>query len=263
MKNRISISIKTLFVFAFAFLMVDRLSAQEFKLAKSSGRLEIIEVNKVTVEGYNGNEIVFSSRDFSKEKDKRAEGLKAVSSMGLEDNTGLGLSVVDKGTSIEVRQLKKMDGPEVKIMVPKGVIVSFTHSSPYGSGVNFKNVESEIEISTVHNSVHLENVTGPMTINTVHGEINVDFNGGIKAPVSIASVHGPVDVTLPSATKATLSMSTTYGEVYVDPAIKLEIEKKDDKWVTFGSGKVSGKMNGGGLEISLTSTHNNIYLRKK
>jgi predicted membrane protein len=263
MKNKISISIRTLFLSAFAVMLTTGLFAQEFKIAKSSGKMEIIEVNKVTVEGYNGNEIVFTSQNYSKEKDQRAEGLKAVSSLGLEDNTGFGLSVVDKGTSIEVRQLKKMDGPDVKIMVPKGVIVSFVHSSPYGHGVDFKNVESEIEISTVHNSVHLQNVTGPMTIKTVHGEINVDFNAGIKAPVSIASVHGPVDVTLPAATKANLSMSTTYGEVYVDPAIKLEIEKKDDKWTTFGSGKVNGKMNGGGLEISLTSTHNNIYLRKK
>jgi predicted membrane protein len=256
-------TIKTLFAFACMVMLTHGLLAQDFKLNKSSGKLEIIEVNKVSVEGYNGNEIIFSSKNFTQEKDKRSEGLKAVSSMGLEDNTGFGLSVVDKGTTIEVRQLKKMDGPDIKIMVPKGVIVSFTHTSPYGSGVDFKNVEGEIEVSTVHNSVHLGNVSGPMAIKTVHGEINVDFNAGIKAPVSIASVHGPVDVTLPSATKATLSMSTTYGEVYVDPSIKLDIEKKDGKWDTYGSGKVNGKMNGGGLDISLTSTHNNIYLRKK
>lgn len=262
MKNRMLISIKTLLVVVFA-VIINVTLAQEFKLSKSSGRLEIIEVNKVTIEGHSGNEIIFSAQNFSNDKDKRAEGLKAVSSMGLEDNTGFGLSVVDKGATIEVRQLKKMDGPDVKILVPKGVIVSFVHSSPYGAGVEFKNVESEIEVSTVHNSVDLKNVTGPMTIKTVHGEINVDFNAGIKAPISIASVHGPVDVTLPTATKATISMSTIYGEVYVDPAIKLDIEKKDDKWVTYGSGKVNGKMNGGGLEISLTSTHSNIYLRKK
>lgn len=263
MKNSISMSIKTICFFVATIFFTHGAFAQEFKLAKSSGRLEIVEVNNVTVEGHSGNEIVFSAQNFSKEKDSRAEGLKAVSSMGLEDNTGFGLSVVDKGTTIEVRQLKKMDGPDVKIMVPKGVIVSFKHSSPYGSGVTFKNVEGEIEVSTVHNGVRLVNVFGPMAINTVHGEIEADFNAGIKSPISIASVHGPVDVTLPVATKATLTMSTIYGEVYVDPAIKMEIEKKDDKWVTYGSGKVNGKMNGGGLEISLTSTHSNIYLRKK
>ena len=59
----------------------------------TAGKLDIREVNNVTIEGYSGNEIVFSSLDGSREKDKRAEGLRAVSAMGREDNTGLGLSV--------------------------------------------------------------------------------------------------------------------------------------------------------------------------
>src|SRR5262245_38180894 len=122
MKTRILILINCFFALA--------ASAQEWKLAKSTGKLDIREVNNVTIEGYNGNEIVFSSLDGSREKDKRAEGLRAVSSMGLEDNTGLGLSVVDKGTTFEVSQLKKMDGPRIKIMVPKGVTVFYRHTSP-------------------------------------------------------------------------------------------------------------------------------------
>ena len=60
----------------------------------------------------------------------------------------------------------------------------------------------------------------------------------------------------------TMSMSTSYGEILVDPAIKLEIEPKSD-WVKYGSNKVNGKINGGGLDFTLSSTHNNIYLRKK
>src|SRR5277367_3781501 len=91
-----------------------QLNAQDYKLSKNAGTLDINEVNNVSIEGYNGTEIVFSSRDHDRENDNRARGLRAVSSLGLEDNTGIGLSVVDKGTTIEVRQLKKMDGPEIK-----------------------------------------------------------------------------------------------------------------------------------------------------
>lgn len=245
------------------FMMISHVNAQEYKLAKSTGRLEIIEVNNVSVEGHNGNEIIFSSLNGPHEKDKRAEGLKAVNSLGLEDNTGLGLSVTEKSNVIQVYQLKKMDGPKIKIMVPKGVIVSYMHTSPYGSDINFKNVEGEIEVSTTHNGVHLENATGPMTLKTVHGEIEADFNTSIKSPVSIISVHGLVDVTLPTAVKANLSLSTSYGEAFVDPAFKIEFDNSDDKWVRYGSGKVSGKINGGGIDISLSSSHGNIYLRKK
>jgi hypothetical protein len=239
-----------------------QVKGQEFKLSKSTGKLVIKEVNDVTIEGYSGNEIVFSSLDGPREKDKRAEGLRAVNSMGLEDNTGIGLAVQDKGNTIEVYQLKKMDGPKIKIMIPKGVSVSISHSSPYGEEVKLKNVESEIEVSTVHNGVILENVTGPLTVKTIHGEIEANLSSNLKSPISLVSVHGLIDLTIPTATKANVNLSTSYGEMFVDPAIKIELEEKTD-WVRFGSNKVNGKINGGGLDLTLSSTHSNIYLRKK
>ena len=253
---------KKLLIVLVAISSISALRAQEYKLAKSSGKLVIKEVNNVSIEGYGGNEIVFSSMDGSREKDSRASGLRAVSSMGLEDNTGIGIAVLDKGTTYEVYQLKKMDGPRVKIMVPKGVSIYYSHTNPHGSDVRFKNVESEIEVSTVHNGVHLDNVTGPMNIKTVHGDIEADLSANLKSPTSLTSTHGLVDITMPASMKATMSMSTTWGEIFVDPAFKLEVESKGD-FVKYSSNKVNGKINGGGLEIYLGSTHNNIYLRKK
>ena len=253
MKKKLTIAI-------IALCAAAQLHAQDFKLAKSTGRLEIKEVNHVSIEGYAGNEIVFSSKDDDRENDERAKGLRSVSSLGLEDNTGLGLSVVDKGATIEVQQLKKMEGSEFVIKVPKGVTVFYSHSSPYGSEVEFKNVESEIEVSTVHNGVSLTNVTGPMTVKTVHGNIEGSLSANIKSPVSIISVHGHVDIALPVGTKANLKLGTVYGEIFVDPDFKIEIEKSGN--MVKYSDNVVGKINGGGLEISLSSTHNNVYLRK-
>ena len=194
---------------------------QEYKVAKSTGRLEIKEVNTVTIEGYAGSEIIFSSMDRNRDEDGRAKGLRAVSSLGLEDNTGLGISVQDKGGVIEVYQLKKMDGPDITIKVPKGVLVSYVHSSPHGSDVTFRNVEGEIEVSTVHNSVELENVTGTMNVKTVHGDIDANLNAAMKNPISITSVHGHVDVAMPTSTKADLRLGTSWGEIFVDPEFKI------------------------------------------
>jgi hypothetical protein len=235
--------------------------AQEYKLAKSSGRLEIKEVNHVVIEGTTGNEIIFSSRDTDKTDDERAKGLRAVSALGLEDNSGIGLSVVDKGNVIVVQQLKKMDGPNITIKVPKGVTVAYMHNSPHGEEIEFKNFEGEIEVSTVHNGVVLTNVTGPMTVKTVHGDIDATLNPNMKNPVSIVSVHGHVDVAMAVTTKATLNLGTAYGEIFVDPDFKIEIERSEG--MIKYSDNVNGKINGGGLDIKLSSTHNNVYLRKK
>src|SRR5882672_1442617 len=218
-------------------------TAQDFKIAKNTGRLQIY-LGKVIVEGTTGNEIVFSSGDDNDhEKDKRADGLRAVNSLGLEDNTGLGINVVDKGNVVEVRQLKKMNSPEIKILVPKGVIVAYEHESQYGGEAKFKNLENESEVSANYNSVELENVTGPMTVKSVYGHVEADFNGNVKGPISIVSVYGYVDVTLPQATKADIKMSTSYGEIYAAEEFKIEYEKQGDHMVRYDD-KVSGKING-------------------
>lgn len=215
---------KILIIIAAALICYNPLRAQEYKVSKSTGRLEIMEVNHVSVEGYNGNEIIFSSRNNARDNDERAQGLRALSSLGLEDNTGLGLSVVEKGDVIEVQQLKKTDGPEITIKVPKGVVVSYSHSSPYGDEVEFKDFAGEIKVSTVHHGVILTNTTGPLAVKTVHGDIEASLAAAPTAPVVIESAHGHVDIAMPLNTKANLTMSTNWGEVLVDPDFKIQVE---------------------------------------
>ncbi len=239
---------------------ISALHAQEFKVAKNSGRLELY-LGRVTVEGHSGNEIIFSSRDRNREEDERAKGLRAINGLGLEDNTGLGINVADKGNVIEVRQLKKMNSPEIKILVPKGIIVSFNHESQYGGDAKFKNMENEIEVSAQYNSVEFENVTGPVTVKSVYGSVDATFAGNVKGPISIASIYGHVDVTLPAAVKANLKMSTSYGEIFMASDFNLEVNKKDGM-ISY-SDKLDGKLNGGGFDIDLRANYGKIYLRKK
>lgn len=253
--------IKNVMTMVAGLMIAGTLNAQEYKVAKSTGTLEIREVNDVTIEGYNGSEIVFTTRGNGRGDDERAKGLRAISSLGLEDNTGIGLSVVDKGGIIQVHQLKKTDGPDVTIKVPKGVKVSYSHTSPYGDEIKFKDFEGEIEVSTVHNGVVLTNTTGPMHIKTVHGDIDASLSDALKSPVSITSTHGHVDVALPLTMKANIKLGTSHGEILVDPDFKIEFDRAGD-YVRY-SDKVSGKINGGGIEMELASNHNNVYLRKK
>lgn len=244
-----------------ALMLSGTIHAQEYKVAKSTGSLVINEVNDVSIEGHNGNEIIFSARRIDHESDERAKGLRAISTMGLEDNTGIGLSVIDKGETIEVNQLKKMDGPDVTIKVPKGVKVYYTHTSPYGSDLKLKNFDGAVEVSTVHSDIKLTAITGPATIKTIHGDIDASLDASLKSPFSLTSVHGHVDVALPVAIKANLHLSTTHGEILVDPDFKIEIDRSGN-FVRY-SDRLNGKINGGGVEIELSANHGNLYLRKK
>jgi hypothetical protein len=236
------------------------LYGQEFKIAKSSGRLEI-NIGKVEVLGTTGNEIIFSSLDRDKEKDERAKGLNEINSLGLTDNTGVGVNVSDKENIITVRQLKKTNSPRIRIQVPKGVTVSFTYESQYGGEAQFKNVEGEIEVSAQYNSVELENCSGPVTVKTIYGNVDASFDPNTKGPVSIVSVYGHVDVALPVAIKSDIKMSTSYGEIYAASDFKIDIDRSSD--MARNSDRVSGKINGGGISIDLKANYGKVYLRKR
>ena len=242
------------------FMCAGTAQAQEYKIAKTSGRLEL-NVGRVTVEGHNGNEIIFSSESKKQKRDERAEGLRAINSMGLEDNTGLGIHVSDKGNVIEVHQLKQTHAPDIKVLVPKGVIVSFNHESQYGGKARFINLTNEIEVSAHYNSIELENVTGPLTVETTYGHVIADFTAPIKDPVSIVSIYGYVDVTLPQATKANLKLGTSYGDIFVAPEFDIAVATTEGMKVY--SDKISGTINGGGINIDLNCNYGKIYLRKK
>jgi len=230
-------------------------SAQEYKIARSTGRLEI-HLGKVTVEGYNGNEIIFSSRDGKDEDDERSKGLQSINASGLTDNTGLGINVSEKGEVVSVNQLRKTNSPDIRIQVPKGVIVSFEHESQYGGDVTFKNMENEIEVAAQYNSVELENITGPLTVKAIYGHVEANFGANVKGPISIVSVYGYVDVTLPLATKANLRLDTSYGEILIHPDFKIEMSGR-------GEDRVEGKLNGGGMIVDLSCNYGKVYLRKK
>lgn len=230
-------------------------TAQEYKVAKSTGRLEL-HLGRVTVEGHNGNEIIFTSRDGEKNNDERAKGLTSINSLGLKDNTGLGLNVTEKGDVVSVYNLKKNNSPDIKILVPKGVIVSFEHEGVNAGTATFRNMENEIEVSAQYNSVELENVSGPLTIRTIYGHVEASLSTNVK-DISIVSVYGYVDVTVPTATKASLRMDTSYGEILVDPDFKIDFDRYND------GDRVGGKLNGGGVNIDLSCNYGKVYLRKK
>lgn len=255
---------KLIFSTFIAIIAICTATAQEYKVAKSSGKL-ILNLPGATIEGYNGNEIVFTTtRKKTAEEDERAKGLRRITGSGLVDNTGLDLNVTEKGNTIEVNPIgNNVEG--VVIKVPKGVSVSYNYDKVMHHGVLlFKNIESEIEVSVQYNKVRLENVTGPMTIKTLHGSIDAKLGSNVKGPISLVSIFGHVDVSLPTETKANLSLNTNWGEILASSDLKIEVEKKDAKsdMVSYSDNKIKGKMNGGGADLTLTSTHGKIYLRK-
>ncbi len=206
---------------------------KEYKLSKNSGRLNL-NINGAIVEGYNGNEIIFTTqKDDNEDEDQRAKGLKSINGSGFSDNTGLGISVVENGQDINVNSVSKNNRGIISIKVPQNVKVSFSNnSSIYNEELILRNLKNEIEVSVSYNKIKLENNSGPMNIKSIYGSIDASFDQDIKGPVSIISVYSYVDVSLPASTKANLELGTSYGKLYAADNFKITLDnnsKNTDK----------------------------------
>ncbi|MEL7122103.1 MAG: hypothetical protein AAFO07_21830, partial [Bacteroidota bacterium] len=188
---------------ALFLLLTVNLNAQEYKVAMSSGKVIINEVNRVDIEGYSGSEVIIISDEKKSDdkEDSRAKGLKEISASGHTDNTGVGLAAEKDGNELVINQLSRNNKNRYTIKVPNGVAVYYEHSSWEGKTINVKNLSSELEISANYNSIMLENVTGPMSVNTVYGGIDGKLNAAPKNDIMLHSVYKYVDLTIPSGTK--------------------------------------------------------------
>ena len=210
-------------------LCLSALAQQEYKITKPAGKL-YLNLQGAYIEGYDGNEIIFTSQSTAKEEDERAKGLQALSSSGFIDNTGMGISVTEKGQDLEVNFVgnnNTRSDAALHIRVPRQLALVFSNNnSMFADTLQIKNMQGEIEVSTSYNSIVLENNSGPMNIKAVYRDVEASFANNIKGPISIISVYGHVDVALPAATKANLTLGTSYGKLFADEDFHIAMTPK-------------------------------------
>ena len=232
---------------------------KEFKYKKSSGKI-VIQAGNVSIEGYDGSEIVFSSKILAEEADAKAEGLVMLSGNGVVDNTGLGLSVTEKNNQLEVIQVGKSNESLILIKVPNQIAISYNYNKQEWSNDDllFKNIVSEVAVSRTYGNIKFENVSGPLTVNTVYGSIDAQFGKSVKGPVSIVSVYGSIDVGIQKETGAAINFKTEWGSIYAAKDFKFDLAKTTEEK---RGENIKGKLNGGGFDLILQSNYGKIYLR--
>jgi hypothetical protein len=212
----------------------------------------------LTIEGYTGNEIVFTGDGEDVKVPDRAKGLKPVYSGGV-DNTGVGLSVEKNGNEIKVACLLPFtNGHEYTIKVPEGMAIEISSGCEYNNDVDIKGMKNEIEIQTCH-SIKLRNVTGPLVLSTISGDIDIVLdNVAPDKSFSINSVSGEIDVTLPAKAAADVELGAVSGRMYSD----FDFSDKSKDMNQIGGNQLQTKLNGGGTKINIVTVSGNIYLRK-
>ena len=87
----------------------------------------------------------------------------------------------------------------------------------------------------------------------------------------VSAMEGDLDITLPFDAKVSLKIKTDEGQIFTDFDIQLtptQRKKEEDERRQGGGYRVAfekvtlGLINGGGVEIQLTTYDGNIYIRK-
>ncbi|MFC1692328.1 DUF4097 family beta strand repeat-containing protein [Candidatus Latescibacterota bacterium] len=253
----------------------------------------------VTINGYNGKEVIIKTKSEIKNltsppEDEKAKGLKRISGTNfhvatIEDENAIAISLslrdeVELFIQVPFKTSLKLGGSNPKenivnkttglggILNPiiRGVMGGF-----FDGNIEVKNVSGEMEINTVDSNISLLDISGEAAVNTVDGDILVTFEDvSREKPMYFSAVDGDIDVTFPSDIQANLTIKCVDGDVFTDFEIdisrKPEVEKKKTSTGTvdvfglieFPGNNVTGKINGGGPEIQLRTIDGNIYLRK-
>lgn len=232
------------------------------KLGNNKDNQVQIEVyrSSVAVVGHNSDEVIIETESY--DVPERAAGLRSLYSE-VEDNTNLGLAVNKENNILKIVQANRRGG-NYTIKVPKNVAVIYHEASVHGGKFNLQDTAGEIDLDLFHSSATLTNITGPVQANTLHGHLDIKFTELNQAKSSsIKSVHGPVDITLPGNTKVDLELEANHGEIYTDFDISRPSDSKNGLNKIAGGNTIKGKTNNGGVAMSISAVHSDIFIRKQ
>ena len=215
----------------------------------------------------SGQVYALAGPERDKEKKERShEGMRLITAAMT------GLTVTEDENTVNVQTDSWKYAVDLTIQVPYAS--SLELSSTAGGKILVENVSGEIEVNSNNGSVALRNVSGNAVVHTMSGDIEAVLTKvAADKPLSFSNMNGDLDITLPADIKANVKMKSQMGNIYSDFDIVLKptpqkVEAADLKGekgqyrISFDKG-ITGTINGGGQEISLTTFNGDIFIRKK
>ncbi len=213
----------------------------------------LIDRNHIHIQGYDGNEIRIEIEN-PISIPKQADGLKRVTIKGLEDNTQLGLNVLQEDSMLVIREVCNCYNGTYTMYLPKRLNLMLYENSPQnGQRWAVKDMQGNFDASTEFGHIYLQNVSGSIKAYSRHGSVNAYLTQ--TNSVYLSSLFGKVVAELPPTIKADLKIKTSeWNDVFTD--FQLPVTENNQNIITT-------RLNGGGNLVELKSEHGNIYLRQK
>lgn len=236
---------------------------KEIKVPNVGEKL-LLKFDNVSIEGYNGKDVVITAKVEEQEENDRAKGLRVVNGSGLSDNSGMGMNIQNIAGVTEISMVGMPLEDSVHVRVPFDLSISVRGGRGgffNGGGIEIKDIKAEVEISSTMGDVKVINVTGPLNVKVAQGDVVAKFVQPVKGPISLIAAMGAVDVAFPVKFGANVDMKTSMGNIYAADEFQFEKPVEEPKNSYIMSNTVKGKMNGGGQDVILKTSMGDIYIR--
>lgn len=217
-----------------------------------------------------------------------------------QSNSSLDLNLSESGTILRIYPSSKMSQfSDYQIKIPKDFIVKIkndisdfggykytTHFFSFSNTgkkieheINIENILSDIEIETNFANINAKNIAGPIVATSFDGSIKIVFNKlNQELPSSIEAFRGDIDITLPSDSNCDITMIAAHGNLNyefhindIDPDFRPIYsttytrtgKKIEDNSEKLNRGALKGKINKGGVDMKISTSHGNINLNKR
>jgi len=236
---------------------------KEIKVPNVGEKL-LLKFDNVSIEGYNGKDVVITAKVEEQEENDRTKGLRVVNGSGLSDNSGMGMNIQNIAGVTEISMVGMPLEDSVHVRVPFDLSISVKGGRGgffNGGGIEIKDIKAEVEVASTMGDVKVINVTGPLNVKVAQGDVVAKFVQPVRGPISLIAAMGAVDVAFPVKFGANVDMKTSMGNIYAADEFQFEKPVEEPKNSYIMSNTVKGKMNGGGQDVILKTSMGDIYIR--
>lgn len=177
--------------------------------------------------------------------------------------------VTENDNTVKISPANTVNHLNVVIKVPTNT-VKLNLAIALNGEISVRDISGETEVNNPNGSIALTNVSGSVVATSVNGNITVTFASvNENSPMAFSTLVGKIDVSFPPSFKANMKIQSDNGGLFSDFDILFEGTTPRMNKVNTApiyrqrlTGKLAGKINGGGPEILVKNMMGNIYLKK-
>ncbi len=226
----------------------------------------------ITLKGYAGKEVIVDAHMDSEEADEKGSRQERSGGMHRIHNASTSGLEIEEERNMMVIRTGWPNNRAIRLTIQVPTRTSLDLSVVNDGNITVDGVDGDIVANNVNGAVTLTNVSGAVVAHALNQDVKATFTRYSGKPMSFSSLNGTLDVTLPADTKATLKLQSDNGEVYSDfpvdmltPSVNQTVQDDRSKGGRYRlkiEKAMTGRINGGGPEITFKTFNGDIKLRR-